>query len=372
MAGEKRLRILFITRCFPPATGGMERFAKDLSSAVSRKVDMTVLSWGGSKIALIAVLPYFFVRSFWLLARKEIDILHAQDGVVSIVLAPLAKVFKCPLIVVVHGLDVTYQSSLYQALIRRSLKHADTVIAISNSAKESVLKRGINSRKVQVIPLGITDDIFMDNKALARQQIENFTSLNPESKILLASGRLVERKGIDWFIAEVLPIVVKKQPGSILLVSGEGSWRRKIEMAIDTHQLKDHVQLLGRTTDTQLKYLYNASDCFVMPNVVVPGDMEGFGRVLLEAALCEVPVVASGIEGIVDAIIDNKNGRLVQPREAPEHARTILEILGNASKAKQFGRQARKYTLSNYNWTTLADRYVQVYEDAPSTNRQAS
>jgi len=342
----------------------MERFAKDLSSAVSRKVDMTVLSWGGSKIALIAVLPYFFVRSFWLLVRKEVDILHAQDGVVSIVLAPLARVFKCPLVVVIHGLDVTYQSSLYQALIRRSLKHADTVIAISNSAKESVLKRGINSRKVQVIPLGITDDIFMDNKALARQQIENFTSLTPESKILLASGRLVERKGVDWFISDVLPLIVKKQPEALLLVSGEGPWRKKIETAVEQQGLANNVRLLGRTTDAQLKYLYNASDCFVMPNVVVPGDMEGFGRVLLEAALCETPVVASGIEGIVDAIKDGKNGKLVGPLQAKEHAKAILEILGSPSQAKQNGAKARRYTLQHYSWPVIADSYVDVYRHA--------
>lgn len=363
MASEEGLRTLFVTRCFPPATGGMERFAKDLSSAVSEKSDVTILSWGGSKAALLVVLPYFFIRSLWSLIKQQVDVLHAQDGVVSIVLAPLARIFNKPMVVVIHGLDVTYQNTLYQSLIRRSLHHAKTVICISNAAKEAVLKRGVNARKVQVIPLGITDDLFMNDKTRARAEVEKFARVSKDAKLLLASGRLVERKGVDWFIAEVLPLIIKKQPETVLLVSGEGPWRTKIETVVEEQGLANSVRLLGRTTDEQLKYLYNACDCFVMPNVIIAGDMEGFGRVLLEAALCAVPVVASGIEGIVDAIRDGKNGQLVGPRQAKEHTKAILEIIGNPTRARKIGAQARSYTLRHYSWPVIAESYVDVYRN---------
>lgn len=356
--------ILFITRCFPPTTGGMERFAKDLHDAVSKKTNTILLSWGGSKKALIFVLPYFFIRSFWLLLTKRIDIIHAQDGVVSIVLTPLSKLFNKPLIVVIHGLDVTYSNRLYQILIRWSLSRADAVACISGAAKNEVIKRGINESKVRVIPLGITDELFMNDKKQARIELQKLLPMvNKDTKILLSSGRLVKRKGVDWFVTNVMPIVVEKHPETILVVSGEGAWRAVIETAIEKKSMQNNVVLLGRTTDEQLKYLYNAADCFVMPNITVPGDMEGFGRVLLEAALCELPVVASGIEGIVDATHDGQNGTLVAERETPEFIRVILEILQNIDLAEKFGRHARAYTLDHYNWSSIADNYLQLYEN---------
>lgn len=356
-------RILFVTRCFPPATGGMERFASDLHEAISKKTDTALLSWGGSKIALFIVFPYFFLKSFWLLLKNHIDIIHAQDGVVSIVMFPLSRIFKKPLVVVIHGLDVTYKSKLYQSLIKWSLSGADQIICISGAAKAEILKRGFDESKVQVIPLGITDDLQGDRNS-AREQVRQFDpKFSGPQKIILSSGRLVERKGVDWFIKNVLPGIIKQQPETLFLVSGEGPWRERIQESIDQSAMNEHVVLLGRTSDEQLKDLYNSADCFVMPNVVVDGDMEGFGRVLLEAALCETPVVASGIEGIVDAIVDGKNGTLVQEREASEYMRVILEILENPKQAQELGKQARVFTLHNYNWSTIAQRYMTAYTE---------
>jgi glycosyltransferase involved in cell wall biosynthesis len=366
----KKMRVLFISRCFPPATGGMERFAKDLQQSLKTKTDQKVLSWGGSKKELIFVLPYFFVRSLWQLAFKKVDIIHAQDGVVSIVLTPLAGLFRKPLIVVMHGLDVTFKNNLYQRLIRWSLVNADTVICISGAAKEEVVKRGILASKVKVIPLGITDELFIGNKSSARKQVQAFVpAIQNETTIILSSGRLVQRKGVDWFVDNVMPGVVRECPEAVLLVSGEGEWRLAIQTAIDRQKLSKNVVLLGRTTDTQLKSLYNAADCFVMPNVTVAGDMEGFGRVLLEAALCETPVVASGIEGIVDAIHDGNNGILVGEKDAAAFTNEIIQILHDGKKSIERGKKARMYTLKNYGWPTIADRYVNEY--VALTNRDA-
>jgi len=356
------MKVLFVTRCYPPATGGMERFAHDLHGAISKKTDTLLLSWGGSKKALVFVMPYFFVRSFWYLLRGKVDVIHAQDGVVSILLASLAMLFKKPLVVVIHGLDVTYKSGLYQKLIKWSLGRAKGVVCISSAAKAEVVGRGIDAEKVVVIPLGITDEQFMDDKKRAKAEVQKFVpKLQPNTKLILSVGRLVKRKGVDWFVTHVLPSVAENNPDVLFVVSGEGAWRPSIEAAIETSNMQDHVLLMGRSSDEQLKYLYNAADCFVMPNITVPGDMEGFGRVLLEAALCETPVVASGIEGIVDAIIDNQNGVLLPELDDQQYVKTVLDILNNVNESSKAGVVARKYTLAHYNWQAISDRYVELY-----------
>ncbi|MCX6727351.1 MAG: glycosyltransferase family 4 protein [Candidatus Saccharibacteria bacterium] len=355
--------ILFITRCFPPATGGMERFAKDLSDELAKSNTLSLLQWGGSKLALFFVLPYFFVRSAWMLATSSIDVIHAQDGVVSIMAFPLKIIFRKPMVVVIHGLDITFKNPLFQFLVKQSLGRADAILCISSAARDEVINRGINADKVHVIPLGVTDELFLHDTKKARMSVmESIPGVHSGTKILLSVGRLVERKGLAWFIQNVLPSVVKKEPNTLLLISGDGPMRESIEQVIDDTGLSGFVHLLGRTSDELLKNLYNAADCFIMPNISVSGDMEGFGRVLIEAALCEVPVVASGIEGIVDAIHDGKNGTLVPASSPKAHASAITLVLGDAKKAAQLGRSAREYSIKTFSWPVIAAQYNTYYD----------
>ena len=356
--------ILFVTRCFAQTQGGMGRFALDLHTAIKDKVHLKTLQWSGSKLALVFVLPFFFVRSFWLLATRSFDVVHAQDGVVAILLYPLASLFKKPLVVVIHGLDVTYKLPLFQWLIRRALQKADKIICISSAAKDEVLKRGVDNSRIHVIPVGVTDDLFIDNKNQARANIDTQIKDVKGKYMLLSSGRLVERKGVHWFICNVLPLLVKDCPEIIFIVSGEGVQRTAIEEAIiETNQQK-YVRLLGWTSDDLLKNLYNGADCFVMPNIPIVGDMEGFGRVLIEAALCQMPIVASGIEGITDALVDNKNGILVPSGDAKTHANAILDMINNPQKAQKLGKKARLFSLKAFGWQQIVQDYLHTYNQA--------
>lgn len=353
--------VLFVTRCFVPTQGGMGRFALDLHTSIQSKARLYTLQWSGGKLALLIVLPIFFVRSFWMLLTKKIDIIHAQDGVVAILLKPLAMLFKKPLVTVIHGLDVTYKMPLFQWLVRWALTGSDHIICISSAARDEVLKRGVAATKTHVVPVGVTDDFYTGNKKEAR------TSINVEipdcsgKTLLLSSGRLVERKGVAWFVRNVLPLVVKEVPSVLLVVSGEGPQRTAIEEAIAETNQQQYVRLLGWTSNDLLKRLYNAADCFVMPNIPVAGDMEGFGRVLIEAALCETPVVASGIEGITDAIIDGQNGILVPTGDEKQHAEQIIRIIKSPAMSQKIGQKARVFSLVAFGWPRIADDYIKIY-----------
>jgi phosphatidylinositol alpha-1,6-mannosyltransferase len=165
-----------------------------------------------------------------------------------------------------------------------------------------------------------------------------------------------------------MPDIIQKEPSIILVVCGKGPEKEEIEKAIESLKISKNVRLLGSVTDEQLKILYNSADCFVMPNIPVAGDMEGFGRVLLEAALCELPVVASDLEGITEAIINNKNGILCPPEDSQAHSRAIIGILRDKSEAKLIGSRARQYTLKNYSWQLIASRYIDIYSELIERN----
>jgi phosphatidylinositol alpha-1,6-mannosyltransferase len=353
------MTVLFITRKFPPSTGGMENFTYDLYMALRQKMSLRLIKWGGSNKYLPVVLPYFFVKGCVMLLRGGIDAVHVQDGLLAPLGFVLSRLFGTPFTIIIHGLDITHKNPLYQAVIPFFVRKASIVFCVSHATATEVSKRGIPASKIKVIPLGISDAGLAPHAEM-RQKLEETYGVSAQAPVLLTVGRLVKRKGVAWFVANVMPELVKTMPQVVYLIAGSGDAENKahIEQAIAQHRLADNVRLLGRVDDESITVLYNGADIFVQPNIAVPGDIEGFGRVLLEASLCELPVVAAGIEGIKDAISSGNNGILVKSEDVPEFVHEISKLAGDRTKARNFGRQSRAYTLAHFGWEGIASQYV--------------
>lgn len=359
---KNRQKILFIARRFPPSVGGMERFAFDLSNALKKEVNFIKITWGGSNKWLPIVLPWFFLRAFWQLAiHRDISIIHMQDAVQAPIGWLLHIIFRKPYIIVAHGLDITYQNRFYQAAILPFVRRADAIISISTATNEEAIKRGVPKEKTHVITLGTHDDYGTVNPN--KQQLAADLGIELDKKILLlTTGRLVKRKGVEWFIEHVLTKLVKSNKNILYLVAGDGAERDNIETAIARNKLEKNVLMLGRVPDEVRSLLYQSSDIFVMPNIVVPGDMEGFGIVVHEAATAELPVVASNLEGIADALQNEKNGILVETRNIDAFVSEIQKLAKDEALRKKFGKKARVFTLREYSWQKIADQYIDIYQ----------
>src|SRR5207302_8010578 len=130
------------------------------------------------------------------------------------------------------------------------------------------------------------------------------------------------------------------------LIIGEGPLRELIETRIASLHLGDHVVLLGRVDDDTLRAAYHVTDLFVMPNIPVQNDIEGFGLVALEAAAAGRYVVASKLDGIPEAIIPGENGTLLDPLDSEAFATTILDLLADDEKRIALGEKARELVRS--------------------------
>lgn len=337
----------------------MELFAYDLHGALSSKIDTVLVKWGGSNKALPVVYPLLFFRGLHHLAKGGIDVIHIQDGLLSPLGWLLSKLSRKPYTVVIHGLDITYANPIFKAIAPRAVARASKVFCISQAAADEAAKRGVPKEKLIVIPLAVDDKLYGKS---SRKELLKRLELDDDAKLLLTVGRLVKRKGVAWFITEVLPGLVKQFPKLVYVVVGEGSNRPEIEAAIADKKLGDHVRLLGRVQDDLYEAAYNGSDVFVMPNIPVANNIEGFGLVVLEAALCELPVVGAETEGIKDAVANGKNGILVPVKDISAFQHYISHFLNNPADAKAFGQHARKFTLDTYRWDSIADKYIEAYQ----------
>jgi glycosyltransferase involved in cell wall biosynthesis len=336
------MKVLFITRKFPPSMGGMERVAYELSQHLSSLIDIVLIKWGGSNKWLPFILPCFFLRASWALSKRGIDVIYLQDGLLAPLGLLLKIIFRKPAVITIHGLDITYKNGLYKLVVPRCVNKLDRVICISNATKDACIVRGIKAEKITVIPDGIADEFYIDtDKNILRKALSDKIKIDLSGrKILLSVGRLVERKGIHWFVENLMPQL--KESRCIYLIAGNGMYADKIRETIDKTGLKDIVFMLGAVDNETLKYLYNAADVFIMPNIPVEGDMEGFGVVALEAASCGLPVF------------------LVAPADADKYYNVITQIIKGNSWSGEMRSKVRGFVLANYGWDKVAHEYLKT------------
>ena len=346
-------RILFITRNYPPKVGGLETYSYNLIKEFESREDTCKITLSRPIKHLLWFLPYSFFKALYLIRKYSVQSVHLCDGL----LAPLGILLKhltdVKVTITIHGLDITHKNQFYQRLIPWCIARLDSVVCVSHSTRDECVCRIIPCPNCTVIPNGIRPDqlYLQQSKNELRRKLENLIGLSLDNKkVLFTIGHLVKRKGVAWFVENVMP----RLEGSYLyVVAGEGPERRTIQEIVDRYNLQDCVLLLGEVSDEDRKFIYNASDIFIMPNITVPGDVEGFGIVALEAGSCGLPVVASNIQGLRDAVINGKTGYLVEEGDVDEFVGRITDM--NLDKD-----QLREIVNSTFNWAKIYKRYRNI------------
>lgn len=359
--------ILYITRKFPPSVGGMQRFNFKLVSHLGKITDISLISWGGNQSILPFFLIFAFVKALFICTIKPIKCIYVSDGLLSPLGLILKLITRKPTVANIHGRDIAYKLKLYQIIVPWSLRRLDKIICVSHELRNECIKRGVPDKILHVIPNGVDIDDFDTNKnSFDKKKLGEMIGASIEDrKILLTVGRLVPKKGVDNFIANIFPKIIEKDPKVIYLIAGDGPLNNKIRSIINEKGLQNNVFLLGKISmnSGQLASIYGLSDIFVMPNVPVSGDMEGFGIVALEAGAAGLPVVASKVDGITDAIKDGRNGFLINHDDHDRYAKKIIDLIQNKDHRKDFGLKTKTFVRENYSWPDIAKQYFTHFED---------
>ena len=356
--------ILFITRKYPPAIGGMERVSYRLTTEISQRRDARIIAWGGSQKYLPLFAISAFARALALGLAGEVELIHLGDLALGGLGYLLGRILRVPIVVTVHGLDVIYPNWFYQRVVSWVLPTFDAVIAISRATQAECLERGVRPARCFVVTNGVDPPpVDLPDRAEARNRLATTYGLSLSDRdVLLTTGRLVRRKGVAWFVEEVLPSIIHLSPGTVYLVVGTGPDEARIREAIVRTGLNDQVRLIGKVPNEDLWDAYRACELFVMPNIAVKGDMEGFGLVAIEAGLAERYVVASDLEGIRDAIVPPFNGDLVSPGDSTALAKTIANRLADPVGLDKLGRTARQFVTDRFGWNAIVDEYLRIFD----------
>lgn len=373
------MKLSFVTHSFPPedrplaSVGGMQRVAVELDEALGRRSDIEYRrfalrsSWKWVHVRTPFFLAGLLFRLRRMIHRGEADVIVFS----SMVSASLAVLLRGSLdrhgvkaAAIVHGQDVTLPNPIHQRLVPRVFAALDLVMPVSHATGEACTRRGLDPTKLAVVHNGV--DVRRFEASITREVRDRARAIRDHlggadaAPLLLASvGRQVERKGFVWFLEHVMP----ELPDHIhYLMAGDGPEAEAIENAIRRGGLGDRIRRLGRVTEEELLALYEAADLFIMPNIPVPGDMEGFGIVMLEAGMCGVPTIAARLEGIREVITEGRNGHFVESGDAGGFIRRITVIDRDREALAELSQRTRRHVRETFGWDTVAANYVSELE----------
>jgi glycosyltransferase involved in cell wall biosynthesis len=291
------------------------------------------------------------IWSVWRICReKRIDVLHVHwpfpHGLMALLPAWLGRV---QIVSSCHGAEIALaaRNRLSTALLASCLRCSTAVTA--NSSHTANLIRKISGRDAQVIPYGAT--VRIDQQPCSRSN---------EVPLLLFSGRLIPRKGVNYLLKAIPLILAERQ--ARLVITGDGYCRAEWEALSRGLGVADRVEFAGFVSNERLSELFRSCAIYVHPAIYDDrGDTEGLGVVLIEALRNSRPVVASEVGGIVDVIKDEETGLLVPEKDPAAIANAVLRLLDDSVLARRLGEQGNVYAAQFFDWDRITDQLEAVY-----------
>jgi glycosyltransferase involved in cell wall biosynthesis len=338
-------KVLVISRKYPPQVGGMETYTVSLLKHLSGIYEVESVLLGKSQMNLVWFLPYALYRTAVSCAKKRCGAVYLCDALLAPLGVMIKKILGVKVFVTVHGLDMTYDRFFYQDVVPHCVAALDGVVCVSRNTLEESVKRGVPRSICRVITNGIEPgERLIPEGAVLPAFFEG-------KKVILTVGRLVKRKGVSWFIENVMP---RLGEDFIYAVVGEGPEQDAIKASAHKAGQGDRVFLMGRISDDLLEKMYASAHALVMPNQRIKNDPEGFGIVAIQASGFGVPVVANKVDGICDAVIDGKTGWLIGYNDVSAFADKVLSPGLSRDGIRSAGRV--------FEWPGLIKEYKKVID----------
>jgi len=373
------VKSLLVTLDYPPQVGGVAVYYEHLAGEFpdGSALVLTIAEVNGKKNqetpgvirrALLFKSKLFWPKwlpllwQIWKITRQNKIKLIQIGQILPIGMAVfiLNKFFKISYMVYCHGMDVmtAAQCPRKKWLALKILKNAEFIVANSEFTKEKILEYGVRPQNVTIVypcpNMKLRREVLPEEIEALRNK---YGLLN--KKIILTTGRLVERKGHDVVLG-ALHKLKELVPEAHYAIIGEGPMERAIKQMIKTLGLEDSVSLIGKVSDYELAAWYEICDVFVMISRQLKNeDAEGFGIVYLEANMFGKPVIAGKSGGVAEAVLDNETGILAEPTDQYEIISAIEKLLKNPEEAKRLGENGRRRVENEFQWNKQAQPLIE-------------
>lgn len=297
------------------------------------------------------------------LKQERANLFHAHFGNSGIQSWPIAKELGLPMLVTLHGYDVTVRPEwwqthgnsymrLYPDRLRELAGQKDVhFIAVSEGIRRSAVEFGIPVEKVTVRHIGVDCRAFAPGGLPVAERPPR----------VLYVGRLVEKKGLE-FLIRAMARVRRDIPTAELVVIGDGERRPFLEALAES--LNVNANFLGARSPVDVRAQMHLARAFCLPSVIAEnGDEEGLPIVVLEAQACGVPTLASSRSAGTEGLVDGETGFAFAERDVDDLAEKLFRLLREDSLADSFSRAAPEFIARNFDIRLCTERLEQLYDE---------
>jgi glycosyltransferase involved in cell wall biosynthesis len=234
----------------------------------------------------------------------------------------------------------------FSAMEKRAFKQVSAAYMCSETVREVLETKGFH-KPMKIVPFGVDLNLF---KPVNRLQNETFT--------IGYIGRMLPAKGLLVLVDALAQIKNEKWQ---LVIVGDGPEREATENRVIKHGLQDRCKFVGAIPYDQTPEYFQKLDVLVVPTITTKSIREQFGRVIVEAMACHVPVIGSTCGAIPEVIGD---AGIIVPENDPAQLAAQLRILMSSEELqKNLAKAARERVEKHYTWERVAEQIYSVYQE---------
>jgi glycosyltransferase involved in cell wall biosynthesis len=395
------LRVCMLMESFYPVVGGMESQARNMiRSLTAIGISVIVVTrrteadWPTQDhvygVPVYRVLPAGPVsHARWILAMTCLPTLFRLRNQYDIILVPGLRTLGIPAVIAgrllgklsilkgassgefsgeffsaglgQHGLKGGSAVVRMMIRLRNALfSKATAIISLSTEMTAEFKGAGAPSKLIHQVPNTLDDEAFRPASGDEKLELRKKLEIPPEATVVAFSGRMVSYKGVPRLIRVWERLCETHDNIRLLLVGSGGSdihnCDAEVQEFIRSHHMQDRILLTG-FVDNVDDYL-RASDIFAFPT-----ENEAFPLALLEAMACGLPVVATRVGGIPDAIEHEQNGLMIDPAQEDQLQAALERLIGDEALRQQLSEASLRTVRERYLPATVAQRYKELFED---------
>ena len=309
------------------------------------------LEMGGDDLRRMVLGFFYFVEALILLSwmrEKRLTHVHVHFATPAAAVAAIAtriatSTSPVTMSMTVHGPDEFYDVTAYA--LAAKVAASRFVVCISFFAQSQMMKSTGEWEKFEIGRLGVDAELFAARGVRAADGVFR----------VLCVGRLVAAKG-QRILIEAVEMLRREGRSVELDLVGDGPDRAMLEAFVHTRGLGAGVRFAGAVGQDRIRDFYGAADCFAMASFA-----EGIPVVLMEAMAMEIPVVATGINGIPELVRDGVDGVLVAPSDVLGMADALARLMDDEALRVRLGAAGRVKVLAEYELAASADRLVGIF-----------
>ncbi len=308
---------------------------------------------------LLPILIVGQIRKFKrFLVNEKPDVVHLNPSlgwsalIRDFTFLKLAKKNGVPALFFIHGwneklFSAISSNGILKRYFHKNISYADAIVVLSKDFKYKLTKMNIPEERIFQFTTMVDTNIYHAKERKLSKPYQ-----------VLFCARMDEKKG-SFELMEAIPTILDSMEDLMFIFIGKGDVLDELKGKV-TDDFRKHVKILGFVEEKEKIKIFNRSHIFVYPSYYG----EGFPTVILEAMASGMPVITTPVGGLLEAIRDGKQGRVLRsvPPNPEEIANLILELVSNPDALQKMSKNNRLETIEKYDVMIITKKICDIYK----------